>query len=112
MQCVGCERQIRIDSPEKDACTHAQVVAGLRCRINKTTFLLGMLLGKRWAPDELFTSEAGARPEANAILSTMTSFLQKSSSVALASRCAHQEPLLVTTSRQTLPVSMGRAVKF
>ncbi len=58
------------------------MVAGLRCRKNKTVFLLGMLLGKRWAPEELFTSEAGARPEANAILSGMTTFLQRSSSVA------------------------------
>ena len=58
------------------------MVAGLRCRKNKTVFLLGTLLGKRWAPEELFTSEAGARPEANTILSGMTTFLQRSSSVA------------------------------
>ena len=59
-----------------------QVVAGLRCRKSKTAFLLGMLRGRRWAPDELFTSEAGARPEANAILSSMTTFLQRSSNIA------------------------------
>ena len=59
-----------------------QVVAGLRCRKNKTEFLLSMLMGRRWAPEELFTSEAGARPEANTILSGMTTFLQRSSSVA------------------------------
>jgi hypothetical protein len=59
-----------------------QVVAGLRCRKNKTAVLLGMLTGRRWLPDELFTSEAGARPEANAILSNMTTFLQRSSNIA------------------------------
>ena len=59
-----------------------QVIAGLRCRKNKTVFLLGMLMGHRWAPGDLFTSEAGARPEANAILPSMTTFLQKSSSIA------------------------------
>ncbi|CAK0786854.1 hypothetical protein CVIRNUC_010068 [Coccomyxa viridis] len=58
------------------------VVAGLRCCISKTAFLLGMLMGKRWAPEELFTSEAGARPEASHILSTMSLHLQRSSNVA------------------------------
>ena len=58
------------------------MVAGLRCCISKTAFLLGMLTGKRWAPEELFTSEAGARPEAGHILSTMSLHLQRSSNVA------------------------------
>ena len=64
------------------SCPLIQVVAGLRCRKNKTAVLLGMLMGRRWLPDELFTSEAGARPEANAILSNMTTFLQRSSNIA------------------------------
>ena len=57
-------------------------MAGLRCCKSKTAFLLGMLTGKRWAPEELFTSEAGARPEAGHILSTMSLHLQRSSNVA------------------------------
>lgn len=65
-----------------DLSYRVQVVAGLRCCISKTAFLLGMLMGKRWAPEELFTSEAGARPEASHILSTMSLHLQRSSNVA------------------------------
>ena len=63
-------------------CVSLQVVAGLRCRKSKTAFLLGRLTGRKWAPEELFTSEAATRPEANTILSGMTSFLQRSSTIA------------------------------
>jgi hypothetical protein len=66
----------------------AQVIAGLRCRKSKTEFLLRSLSGRAWGADELFTSEAAARPEAYALLSSMTSLLQRSSSLALAARCA------------------------
>ncbi len=56
--------------------------------MNKAEFLLRSLAGHRWGADELFSSEAAARPEAAALLSAMTSILQRSSSVALAARCA------------------------
>lgn len=72
------------------------MVAGLRCRKSKTAFLLGMLTGHRWAPEELFTSEAATRPEANAILSGMASSLQRSSSIA--DKCVHHK----TTSCKTV----------
>lgn len=65
----------------------AQVVAGLRCKKSKTEFLLRSLMGHRWTREELFTSEASARPEANAILSHMSAMLQHSSSVG--ARCVH-----------------------
>ncbi len=83
---TGCLTTVRSLHYQRES-VPSQVVAGLRCRKNKTVFLLGMLLGKRWAPEELFTSEAGARPEANTILSGMTTFLQRSSNVA--TKCVH-----------------------
>jgi hypothetical protein len=61
---------------------HAQVISGLRCRKSKTEFLLRTLIGHRWTREELFTSEAAARPEANAILTSMSAFLQRNSTVA------------------------------
>ena len=63
------------------------MIAGLRCRKSKTEFLLRSLAGHRWAADELFTSEAATRPEAIALLSSMTTMLQRTSSVAVAARC-------------------------
>ena len=84
-----------------------QVIAGLRCRKNKTVFLLGTLMGHRWASGDLFTSEAGARPEANAILSSMTTFLQKSSSIANRYKLSTVFLHYMQRSRTPLPSPLG-----
>ena len=96
------------------ACT--QVVAGLRCRKNKTEFLLRSLAGHRWGPDELFCPEAAARPEAAALLSAMSSILQRSSSIAVTARRAllhanaHVHVVQRSTVERVLAGSFQRAI--